>query len=520
MPSRSVSLRRGIRLTRLGTLLSRVLGMLRDVVTAYRFGAGGVMDALVLALRAPDLFRRLFGEGVLAATLVPRFTERLDDPQRAWRFLALSLQQVCLLALLVVTAGEVLCGAFWAAGAEPLAMQLTALLLPYVILVCAVAQLAAALQAVGRFAAPALVSCVLNLGWISACLAAPLLSRDPAAQARMLAVAVLVSGVVQVVWLRSRLASAGWKMGRAATSASSEGTGERRDIREGLWQLAPAAVALSATQINTTVDSLWAWGLTTRQALAPGAAAAIYFGERLLMLPVGVVGVATAVVLYPTLCRLAHADNLAELAAETRRRLRGIVLLALPASAGLALLARPIVQVLLERGEFQSDSTARAAAVTAAYAVGIVPIAMLPLLVRVELALGSARRAALPAAGAVAANLAAAPVSAAWAGEAGLALTTSAVAALHAAWLLARLIRRLPLSVGGLAADFWPPALAAGGMGLAVWRLAPWVSAADGAAQAWRLFLAVALGAAIHLGLARLLVAASGSDPPGEAPPT
>lgn len=514
-----MSILRGLKVTASGTMLSRVLGMARDMATAYRFGASSVMDALVLALRIPDLFRRMFGEGVLGASLIPSLNPLLADRPRAWKFITAALLTTSLIPLSVVLAGELLCGwRIWSSSVSApthttLGWQLTALLLPYVILVCMLAQLAAALHAMHRFTAPSLVSCVLNLGWIAACLVAPWWSTDQAAQARLVVLAVVGSGIVQVAWLAGDLAGQGWRLhwpnGEAWSAA-----------RRSLAVMLPAGLSISATQMNTTLDGLSAWWLSQLGKLPTGAASAVYFGERMFMLPVGVVGVATAVVLYPTLCQMASESREEEIAEQVHRALRGLWLLAAPASVGLAILAPAAVAILLERGEFRAEDSRRAAQVAAAYGLGIGAFSILPLLARVELAL---RRPWRAAGGGIAAVLANAILivgfGSRW-GEAGFALSTSACAALQLLWLLSSVRQVIPLSLRAMAPCVLRVSLAAAAMGCAIypWRAqwlkcgnlslpglsdSPWFETPWAAAAT--LVAVIALGAAVHLSVERVL---------------
>ncbi|MCA9173271.1 MAG: murein biosynthesis integral membrane protein MurJ [Planctomycetales bacterium] len=500
---------RAIRITTSSTVLSRVLGMVRDMVTAYRFGASVVMDALVLALRVPDLFRRLFGEGVLGASLIPPFASLLDHPRQAWRFLTGALLAAAVAALGVVLTCEAVC--LWLSfgdldEGQSLALELTARLLPYLIFVCVLSQLAAALQALGRFTAPALVSCVLNIGWITACFAGPSWTEGQANWARLLATAVLVSGAAQVGWLLADLHRAGFRLLLPDQAA-------RDLLKRSMWSLLPVAVAIAATQINTTVDGLAAWLFGQSGQLETGAATAIYYGERLFMLPVGVVGIATAVVYFPTMCQLVGQQQLDELAVAVRGALRGMWLLAVPASIGLMLLARPVVGLLLERGAFEAEAGARAASAAAAYGAGIWAFAALPLLVRVELALGRPRRAAVAGVAGVALNIL---LVVGWGrhGEQVLAATTVAAAVLQTIWLLTSISQTIPLDLTRLAPFLTRTLVAAALMaGLVISVRDRWITPAPAALPLIALIVAAA---GLHLVVERLLrrVLPDPPDPP------
>ena len=488
-------------------MVSRVLGMARDMITAYRFGASAVMDALVLALRIPDLFRRLFGEGVLGASLIPSFTALLEDRQRAWQFLSAALIATAAVPLALVLLGEGVCLLMWGRAAEAqqsqpaLAATLTALLLPYVTLVCILAQLAAALQALGRFTSPALAPCILNLGWIAACVVMPWYSTDRPSQAKFLAVAVLISGVAQVAFLYWDLRRQGFRWQKVPRWAWSR-------LRGAAMILLPTAVAIAATQINTTIDGLTAWWLGDQGVIPVGAASAVYFGERLFMLPVGVVGISTAVVFFPTLCRFATQKQFDEIAKHVHQGLRGLWLLAIPASVGLVLLAEPVVSVLLERGEFGESAALRSARVAAAYGAGIWIFAALPLLVRVELATGNVRRAAIAGLVAVAIHSAPIVLVGRWGGEMALAAATTLASLVQAALLWLGIRQQVPLRWSEMAPSLFRILTSAALMGGFVWWARPWVAAAEqsgSAAMGVRLLGVVFVAAMLHLSLERLL---------------
>src|SRR6478736_4937033 len=176
----------GTAVTSAGTLVSRVLGLVRDTVTAALFGlaAGGVLDALVVAFRIPNLFRALFGEGALTASYLPVFSDALERDRSAAQGVFRSVNAWLARVLFGITvAGEAGIGIWvWFARGDSHALLLaglSAVLLPYVILVCLAAVTSATLQGLGRFAAPAIAPAVLNLVWIlGAVIVAPRIASD------------------------------------------------------------------------------------------------------------------------------------------------------------------------------------------------------------------------------------------------------------------------------------------------------------------------------------------------------
>jgi len=211
----------GAGITGLGTLACRVLGMIRDMATASLLGlsGGGVMDAFVVAFRIPNLFRRLFGEGALAASYVPVLARRLEqDRAAAWQ-----------LASVVFT---------W------LSVLLAALLL------------AATLQCLSEFRVPALAPTLLNLCWlVGAWGVAPWFAGDREAQAYVIAIAVLVAGGMQLAVQLPKLRALGFRFDYRWDAS-------REHLFEIVRSMGPMVLGLAVTQINTLLDSLIAWGLS------------------------------------------------------------------------------------------------------------------------------------------------------------------------------------------------------------------------------------------------------------------
>lgn len=393
----------GSRVTALGTLASRVLGMLRDAATAALFGlsAGGVMDAFVLAFRIPNLFRRLFGEGVLASSYLPVLSATLErDPKDAWRLASVVFLRLAVMLLVLVAVGEaVLAGIGALAGDSSeirMFVSLAAVMLPYTFLICLTAQVAATLHALGHFALPALVPTILNICWLAAVLVvAPLLSSDKTAQAQILAVAVVVAGVLQLTVQIPALRRLGFRFDYAP-----------KVVRSGLEQvmraMGPMVLGLMVTQVNTLMDSLIAWLLAAPAAanatiawlgdvpypMQQGAVAALYYGERLYQFPLGILGIAVATAIFPLLSRHAARQDFRSLGEDLTLGLRLVLFLGIPAGVGLILLSEPLAKLLYERREFTSADTLRTARVIACYAVGVWAYCALPVLVRGFYAMG------------------------------------------------------------------------------------------------------------------------------------
>ncbi len=449
----------GARTTALGILAGRVLGLLRDMATAALLGlaGGGVMDAFALAWRLPNLARRLFGEGALSASFLPVLCAQLEtDRQRAWQLASVVLTVLAVLLAGLVLVGEALLGlAWWVWGGThevDLLVSLSALMLPYMLFVCVAAQLTATLHALGRFGIPALAPVLLNVVWLlAAVLIAPWFVADRAARAHVLAMAIVAAGVLQVAVQLPALHGEGFRY-HYHWRASREAVG-----RIGRAML-PMMAGLAATQVNTLADSLIAWGLaatpTGAQRIAwlpgepayplrQGAAAAVYFGERFYQFPLGVVGIAVAAAVFPLLSRHAARGDRRRLADDLSLGLRLVVSLAVPAGVGLMILARPLVHLLLEHGQFSATETDRAARMIACYAAGVAAYCALPVLVRGFYAMGRHATPARVAGAMVGLNLSL-NLALVWTplGEAGLGVATALCAFVHVLVLLAVFGRR------------------------------------------------------------------------------
>jgi putative peptidoglycan lipid II flippase len=445
--------------TALGTLLSRVLGMVRDMATASLLGlaGGGVMDAFSVAYRLPNLFRRLFGEGALTASYLPVLAADLEtDRRKAWQLSSVLLAWLAALLLVLTLVGELLLAAAWLVwGGEPataLLIGLSAAMLPYMLLICLAAQLSTTLHALRHFAVPALTPTVLNVCWLAAAwLVAPRLSDDRETQAYVLAASIVLAGVLQVLFQVPTLRRLGFRFDYNPPAA-------RDGLRRIALAMLPMLAGLAVTQVNTLADSLIAWGLaaspegsaeiawlggTMAYPLRQGAAAAVYYGERFYQFPLGVLGMAVAAAIFPLLSRHAARGDLRRLGSDLTLGLRLVVCLGVPAGAGLALLAEPIVRLVLEHGRFTPDDTVRTARMIACYAAGVPAFCALPVVVRGFYAVGDAATPARLAGAVVALNLALNLVLI-WTplGEAGLAVATAVSSTLQVAVLLALFSRR------------------------------------------------------------------------------
>lgn len=368
-------------LVSLMTLISRVLGLARDISIALLFGAGAGADAFFVAFKIPNFLRRLFAEGAFNQAFVPVLSEyRSQHPEEVRPLI--SAVFIALSSVLFVVTGLAILGAPWlvwvfapgfAQDAQKLALtaQMLQITFPYLGLISLTAFCSSILNTYDKFAIPAFTPVWLNLSLI-AC--AFLLTPWLETQIFALAWGVLIAGVIQLVFqlpflaqlaLLPRLPSS-WQAGKQAWQHSG--------VKRILDLMLPALFGVSVSQINLLLDTILASLLVT------GSVSWLYYSDRLVELPLGVFGIAIATVILPSLSRQ-HAQ--ADQAAFGRLLLWGlrlVFLIALPAALGLALLAEPLLTTLFQYGAMSAQDVTMAAMSLRAYALGLVAFMLIKVL--------------------------------------------------------------------------------------------------------------------------------------------
>jgi len=499
------------------TLLSRVLGLVRDIACAAFFGVGIVWDAFSFAFRVPNLFRRVFGEGALSAAFVPVLSEHLElrSPQEArnlTRRVAGALTMVlagavlvCEIVVLALIVGFDL-NARW-----QLTLVLTAVLLPYTLLICLTAFAGATLHSLKHFAAPALAPVVLNVIWIVAVVAvAPALFAEPRRRIFIVAAAILVGGLAQLGLQLAVMRRKGFTLRPLLDGAYGE-------VRRIAATIAPVALGMAAYQLNVVLDGVIAIslagppgagplqvaGLSLPYPLQTGANSVLYYANRVMQAPLGVFGIALATAAFPTLSRQAAREDWPAFSRSVLRGLRLVVFIGLPAGVGMILVRRPLIGLLFERGAFTPEMTVRTARVLLCYSAGIWAYCGLHVLAR---AFYSLKRPGVPAAVAgamVAVNLVA-NLALVWPlAEAGLAISTAGCAAVQVLLLGLLLQREVPLSgLRALVRTTGKTAVATAAMSAGTcWVL----QATSGQAELTQILAGVTAGIAIFVASAALL---------------
>ncbi len=348
------------------TLLSRLLGFVRDLMIAAILGASGAADAFFVSFKLANLLRRLFAEGAFNAGFVPLFARTLEGEGEASAksFAEAALSWMTAVLLVVVLLAEMAMP--WlvrilASGFPPggdrflLAVELSRITFPYLLFISLAALFSGVLNARGRFAAAAAAPVALNIVLIAALLLA---LRDSRAPAHVLAWGVAAAGVVQLALV--------------AGAAYRDGFGLRlralpRDPRLGrLFRLIlPGAVGAGVYQINLVVDTWFA------SHLPAGAVSYLFYADRLNQLPLGLIGVALSTALLPAMSRQIRSGDVAAAQRWQNRAIELGLLLTLPAAAALVTIAGPIIHVLFQRGAFDAHAAAATAGALAAFSVGL-----------------------------------------------------------------------------------------------------------------------------------------------------
>jgi len=328
------------------TFASRMLGLVRDVLMAGFFGTSVWMSAFVVAFTIPNLFRRLFGEGALSAAFVPVFVEtrQKDGDDAAWD---MAYKVVTLLAL--VLAGIVVVGVLlsslslhFATLSEKtsLILLLLRIMFPYMLFICLAALSMAILNSFHHFAVPAATPCLLNILWIGAILfICPHMADSPASRIGAIAWAVMLAGVLQLTMQLPALVHFGYRF-----KFSCNWRDER--ISRMLTLMGPAALGLAVTQFNVLIDRLLAtW-------IGDWAPAALFYSERMIYFPIGIFATALGTVLLPTFSKHSAQNDQVGLKRTLNHSLRNLLFVMIPASAGMLLLAFPIVQTVFQWGVF------------------------------------------------------------------------------------------------------------------------------------------------------------------------
>lgn len=430
----------------LAVMSSRLLGVVRDQVMAGLFGTGIAQDAYNIAMRVPNLVRDLFAEGAMSAAFVPTFTRylKLHGKEEAWR-----LGNLVLNALIVTTSILVVLGIFFAEPllrllpdfAEPesldrlgLTVELARIVMPFLTLVAIAVALGGMLNSLRRFFIPALSPAAFNVGVLfSAVAIVPFSDRLGIDPIVAIAIGTLIGGFGQIAIQWPSLRREGFRY-RPIFSLSDPG------MRAILRLMGPGTLGLAAAQVNLVVNTALATGE------GPGAVSALSFAFRLMYLPIGLFGVSVATAAVPEIARHAATGSTDDLRRTVSSSLRMMLMLAIPSTVGLMVLASPIVELIFQRGAFTEQSTYDTATALLCYAPGLIGYSAVKIASPTFYSLGDARTPVKVSLATIVLNLILNVTLVRVMSFQGLALGTAIAALFNAGLLLTLLSRR----VGGI----------------------------------------------------------------------
>lgn len=424
------------------TLVSRILGFVRDMLMARFVGASFASDAFLVAFRLPNLFRALFAEGAFASVFVPMFSRRLakedggTEEARLFAEQALSVLTVVLLvltALMLIFAGPVvwaITGGFREASPAQFALtvQFCRITFPYLLLISLASLFGGILNSIGRFWVNAAAPILLNL-----CLIASLIffrGHLGIETARSQSIAVTVSGVLQLAWVMWATRKAGIHMKLRRPRLTPQ-------VRELLRVIWPAALGAGAIQFNLLVSQLLA-----ARYLPEGSISYLYYADRLNQLPLGLIGIGIGTAVLPMVSRQLGAGQHALAQHTQNRAIELVLLLTLPATVALVINAEPIVQGLLQHGRFSREDALASAHALSAFSLGLPAYVLIKVLTPGFYARSDTKTPVRIALLAMAVNLALNIALLHWLAHVGLALSTAIAAWVNAALLYLALRRR------------------------------------------------------------------------------
>jgi putative peptidoglycan lipid II flippase len=494
----------------LAVMLSRVLGLARELIFAALFGAGRGMDAYITAYRAPNLLRDLFAEGALSVAFVTVFSKLGVEKshEAAWelarKMATLVLVFMTLVTLIGILAAPALIGVLapgFATEKAAFATELTRIMFPFILMVSLAALVMGMLNSRNVFGVPALASSFYNIGsifggvtlawWI-----------DPTFGPRALigmAIGTLIGGFLQLAVQLPSLRKVGFRF-------HFDFGWRDPQVSRVIWLMLPAVIAASAVQVNVMVNSIFA------SYLGDGAVSWLSYAFRLMQLPLGIFGVAIATVTLPAVSKIAAGGDMGHFRDTVGKAMRLAIFLTLPATVGLVMMSDEIIGLIYQRGKFSANDTLQTGAALEFYATGLMAYACIKVLSPSFYALDRKWTPMLVSFAAIALN-----VVLNWLltfhlgmGHRGLALSTGLSATANFL-LLYFFMRRAAggLPTRDLLGSFARMLVAATGLfGACVlgrhW-LAPWLGSEQLLERLWSVLAVVAVGAAVYFALCTLL---------------
>jgi putative peptidoglycan lipid II flippase len=522
VPRKRASVARSAGIISLAVMASRILGLVREMVFAYFFGASRSFanDAYVIAFRIPNLLRDLFAEGALSSAFVTVFSDYLvtKDEKEAFR-----LSNLVATTLIVVLGILVILGIIFAPQVVTLiarglqndtekfelTVRLTRIMMPFILVVALAAQAMGVLNARDRFGVPAMASTFFNVGSIIGGLATAALLTDPSFSHPInaivekpiegivgMAYGVLIGGLLQYAVQWPSLLKAGFRF-RPMLSLSDPG------VRRIFKLMGPAIIGGAAVQVNVLVNTNFATSIPG----GSGPVSWLNYSIRLMQFPIGVFGVAIATATLPSISRSAALKDMSEFRHTLAGSIRLAFLLTIPSTVGLIVLGRPIISLIYEHRAFGPNDTDHTAAALACYAIGLAGYAAIKILAPAFYALNDSRTPMMVSLLSMAINFVMNWMLVGVLQERGLALSTSTVALMNFVLLYVVMQRRISGIEGRRTAITIAKILAASAlMGVVCWFISNKIATVAGVTVAAKLANVVA---SVSLGGLVFYVAAS-----------
>lgn len=345
------------------TILSRVLGLLRDALTVALLGVSAINSAFIFAFTIPNLFRRLLGEGALTSALIPVFSEEIEKKGKAagFQFVNQALSWALLIFVGITALGMAMSYSLykmeWLEGRYHLGMQYLTILFPYMLCVCLSALITAILNVLNRFGAASLSQVWLNCTMVGSLGLAIFWHKDAMTTALYLCYGVIAGALAQILVPSFRLYKMGWRPRLNLNISAS--------LKELVQLLLPGIAGASVFQINIVVSRFLAFSINDE------GISILYIANRLIELPLGIFAIAISTVLFPEIARLVAQNKQHAIGKTYIKGLRLIFIIMIPAAVGLIVLSEPILRILFEWGHFTEENVLMTQPILMITAIGL-----------------------------------------------------------------------------------------------------------------------------------------------------
>ncbi|HPY75869.1 MAG TPA: murein biosynthesis integral membrane protein MurJ [Planctomycetota bacterium] len=424
----------------LGTLTSRILGMIRDILMASSFGASLILDSFLLAFMIPNLFRKFFGEGAISAAFLPVFTDVLENEgEKKAEELANTVLTILGTILGTIVVLGFIISYFWpiifpTSEKAQLALKLLQVMMPYLFFICMTAFLSSILNSLQHFFMPTLAPIILNICWLSAILAIPFLGKDKTIWAYAMAGAISLSGIIQYLLQIPILR-------KKNIHIQALWNPYHPHLKRILINFLPILVSATIVQLNMLLDLVVAWCLIPGH----GAVSIMYMGNRLMQFPLALIGISLATVAFPIFARHVVRKEKHKFGEAVTNTLQISLMLTIPAAVGLICLAQPIIRLLYLYNRFTEEAALRTTNVLIAYSLGIPLFVFIQILSKAFYSLEDTKTPTKIALGALFCNLTLNLLLVPYYQELGLAIATSITSLGNAATLFFLLHKKIPL---------------------------------------------------------------------------